>query len=62
MSNHVSIISNIEQSPTSVPSPLNESQLLQLPIELLIDIVTVLDTDYMEDLLPQPNPLFALRM
>ena len=62
MSYHVSIISNIDQSPNSVPPPSNESQLLQLPIELLIDIVTALDTEYMGFPLRMQHPLLALRL
>lgn len=62
MSNHVGIVSIVERSPICVPPPLDESHLLQLPIELLIDIVTVLDADHAEDSISPSNPLCALRM
>jgi len=62
MSYYVSIIPNIDQSPNSAPPPSNESQLLQLPTELLIDIVTALETDHMGFPPYIQHPLLALRL
>lgn len=51
---------NEEADPTIAPS--NGCPLLQLPTELLIDIITKIDVAYRGDASYNPDPLISLRL
>ena len=51
---------NEEAGPTIAPE--NSCPLLQLPTELLIDIITEIDVAYRGDASYKPDPLIALRL
>jgi hypothetical protein len=51
---------DVSKEPGPTASPSNHDQLIQLPTELLIDVIAVLNTAHLEDSDRESDPLVAL--